>query len=163
MSDSYFDVAQVCLNGHAINSCSQSAPGRNEDFCSDCGAKTISACEACGEAIRGYYHIPGVFRVGTSCEPPKFCHRCGDAYPWTKTALQAALDLAQEIDGLSPEERSQLAEAIPNLLTDSPKTPAAESRFKRIMGKVGKEAANTMRSVMVDVVSETIKKSLFGE
>ena len=35
MSDSYFDVAQICINGHSINSYAGTNPVRNQDHCSN--------------------------------------------------------------------------------------------------------------------------------
>src|SRR5213080_2664584 len=52
-SQSVYDVAQVCLNGHVTNGFSRSSPEFNETFCSNCGERTITVCPACNHAIRG--------------------------------------------------------------------------------------------------------------
>src|SRR5580704_1635867 len=103
MSDSRFefqegyDVAQVCLNGHLVNSFAVSQPEHNENFCSMCGEKTISQCPHCKTNIRGYYHMLGV----TSFLPedtPAFCHYCGKPYPWMEDRLQTAKELLYHDD-----------------------------------------------------------------
>ena len=39
----------------------------------------------------------------------------------------------------------------------------AIGRFKRFMAKAGKETAEGFRSILIDIVSETIKKSIWDE
>lgn len=46
-------------------------------------------------------------------------------------------------------------------LLHTPST-VAETRFKKLMKKVGSEAYDGMKSILDDVVSETVKKSVFG-
>ena len=77
--------------------------------------------------------------------------------------IQAAKDLADELDELSNEERQKLKSNLDDLYKDTPQTEVAVTRFKRIMSKVGKDSYSAMKSIITDVVSETIKKSLFGE
>jgi hypothetical protein len=51
--ESWYDTAQVCLNGHAIKDTVIKHPEHNKDFCDRCGAKTITACQVCNASIRG--------------------------------------------------------------------------------------------------------------
>jgi hypothetical protein len=161
MSDSYYDVAQVCINGHVVNSSARDYPDLNAPHCEKCGAKTITVCPACQTSIRGYYHVPGVLGVG-GYTPPAFCYQCGTAFPWSATALQAAKELADELDSLNAEEREQLKQSLDQLVRTTPQTPVAEARFKRIMKKAGKEGVDAMRSVLTAILSETVRKTLFG-
>ena len=161
MNDSYYDVAQICLNGHVINSSAQEYPTSNQDYCSTCGAKTIMKCPNCNESIRGYYNVPGVFGV-TDYSAPAYCYNCGNPFPWTVSSLKAASELADELDVLTDDEKCQLRESLPELVKNSPKTAVAEWRFKKIMKKAGKEACDGMKSILTDVLSEVVKKSLFG-
>ncbi len=92
-SQSVYDVAQVCLNGHVTNGFSRSSPEFNETFCSNCGERTITVCPACNHAIRG--QIAGSMIV--SFPAPSFCHNCGEAYPWTARSLTAARELCHGI------------------------------------------------------------------
>lgn len=40
--DDYWDVAQVCLNGHLVTSTAATYPQHQEKFCSRCGAQTLT-------------------------------------------------------------------------------------------------------------------------
>lgn len=81
----YYDIQQVCLNGHQITDYFKSHPETGKDFCEDCGAKTIIVCPKCSSPIRGCEHYED--SIGSSETPvPKHCHKCGEPYPWTKTS-----------------------------------------------------------------------------
>jgi hypothetical protein len=47
-------------------------------------------------------------------------------------------------------------------VAESPKTDVASSQFKQIMKKVGKESYDLLKKVVTDLVSESIRKTLFG-
>jgi len=161
VSDSYYDTAQICLNGHEINSMAASQPESNQNFCSQCGAKTIVACTSCNTRIRGYYHVSGVIGF-FDYNRPAYCFHCGSAFPWTVASLEAASELVDDLDALSADEKQQLKDSFPDLVRETPKTPVAEGRFKRLTKKAGAEAVGGMRAILVDVVSEAVKKSIFG-
>ena len=152
-----YDTAQICLNGHMINSSSVESPQFSKDFCTTCGKSTITQCPNCKTPIRGYYH------GGASFEPdvPHFCHGCGQSYPWTAARIEAAQELASELDGLDDHERKLLAGTIDDIVRDSPKTTVAATRFKKIIAKSGKVAIDSFKEILVDVVSETAKKMLW--
>lgn len=156
-----YRVAQVCRSGHMINASSDTQPAHNESFCSECGAATITKCESCGTNIRGTYIEPGEFFVGTD-PTPRYCHHCGSAYPWTASALSAAHELIAEISELDETEKQQLIDAIPDLISESPRTPLAQSRFQRLINKLPRDLAVALRAILVEVASETIKKTLQG-
>ena len=74
------DIMQVCLGGHIINSSYEKNPEYNEDFCPNCGKKTITQCPKCHADIRGKMH-------GTYAVPLKVkdnCGKCGAPFPWAK-------------------------------------------------------------------------------
>ena len=77
----YYDVMQVCLNGHQITDHYNELQQHRKDFCGNCGAKTIHACPKCNEPIRGDYVIPNVIGGGPT-SIPSHCHKCGAKYPW---------------------------------------------------------------------------------
>jgi hypothetical protein len=161
MSDSYYDTAQICINGHVINSMAESSPQSNQRFCAECGAQTINACQSCNTPIRGYYDVPGVIGF-FEFEKPGYCHNCGKPFPWTESSLEAAAELADELDGLSAKEKKQLKDSFPDLVRETPKTAVAETRFKKLMKKAGSEAYDGMKAILIDVVSEAVKKAIFG-
>ncbi|WP_082547607.1 DUF2321 domain-containing protein [Rhodanobacter sp. Soil772] len=161
MSDSYYDTAQICLNGHVVSTFASSQPQSSQKFCAKCGAETIMGCAGCNTAIRGYYHVPGVIGF-FEYSKPAYCYGCGKPFPWTAASLEAASELVDDLPTLSHEEKQQLKESFPDLVRDTPRTAVAEGRFKRLTKKAGTEAVGAMRSILIDVVSEAVKKSIFG-
>jgi hypothetical protein len=55
-----------------------------------------------------------------------------------------------------------LGQSLDDLVASSPKTEVASLRFKKIMKKVGKESYDSVKTIVTDLVSESIKKTLFG-
>lgn len=157
-----YDVGQVCLNGHPINGSSVSMPQFNQDYCDKCGEKTIIACPNCETSIRGYYFSPGVLSVARY-QPPAHCYKCGKPFTWTERKIKTAVALAVEEGRLNDHEARQLEESVKDILTDTPQTQLGASRFKRVMTKVGQQTAMAVRDILVDVVSETAKKAIWGK
>jgi hypothetical protein len=78
----YYDIQQVCLNGHQITDNYNRSPEFRKNFCDKCGEKIIHQCPECGHPIKGDYHVQGV--IGISETPvPTHCENCGKPYPWT--------------------------------------------------------------------------------
>ena len=161
MSESYYDVAQVCENGHVANSHVDTYPQHNQDHCDKCGIKTIVACPSCGTSIRGSYYVPG-FIGSENYTAPLFCYKCGEPFPWTVATLRAADDLADEMEGITDNEKESLKGSVRDLVRETPNTSVAETRFKKVMRKVGKESSEAMRSLLTDIVSETVRKTILG-
>ncbi|MEY8351236.1 DUF2321 domain-containing protein [Bacillus cereus] len=157
----WYDITQVCLNGHIINDTYKKFPEHNQNFCEDCGEKTITTCQGCDADIRGARHLDG---FGTDLfvdAPPNYCTNCGKPYPWTELALEAAKELAQEVEGLTEEERKLLSQSIDEIVKNGPKTVVATTRFKKFASKFGTEMGTAFKEILVDVVSETVKRSLW--
>ena len=155
-----YDVAQICRNGHVITSSYNRSPQFRQSFCDKCGSPTIVECAACNKPIRGEYFTPDVFSLG-ELTAPAFCLHCGRAFPWTQARLDAARALADETDGLNEEERALLKKSLDDLVRDTPNTPLAAQRFKRLVAKTGKGVADTFHKVLVDVLSEAAKKAIW--
>jgi hypothetical protein len=156
-----YDTAQVCNNGHVITQFAETRPQHQKKFCNKCGAPTITQCPKCTHAIQGYYHNPGV-AVLARREPPAFCHNCGAPYPWTEQRLAAAKQLIEESGKLTQEENAQFEESLQDLVRQTPKTPLAVSRFNKFMAKAGNAVATGTRDILVDVLSEAVKKQIWG-
>jgi hypothetical protein len=154
-----YDTAQICLNGHVTSDVVQANPLHSQDFCSSCGARTTTQCPSCKEPIRGRYHHPKVYAPYGA---PAYCHKCGTSYPWTAARIEAAKSLADEIAGLDESEKLLLKTSIDDIVRDTPSTQAASLRFKKFAAKGGKEVVSAMRDILVDVVSETVKKAIWG-
>ncbi len=158
---SWYDVMQVCINGHKITEVLRSSPEFGKQHCSKCGAATISQCPTCQTEIQGDYHVPNVVAIGFSTSVPAFCHKCGEPYPWTSQRLKAAQELAEELEDLSEEERQTLKASLVDLVRDTPRTTLAAIRFKRIAAKAGMGAAEAFKDILVGVISETAKKLIW--
>lgn len=154
-----YDIAQICINGHVINDSSAGLPQYNKNFCVKCGAESITKCQECGREIKGYY--VGSISVA-SYLVPSFCDNCGKPYPWTSSRILAAQDLAKEVEGLSREDRSILKQSIDDIVKDSPNSPVAALRFKKVMVKAGKTAAGMFKDILVEIASEAAKKTIWG-
>jgi hypothetical protein len=155
-----YDTAQICLNRHVITS-SSSYSELKKNFCSQCGEKTITNCPACNARIKGDYHVESV--IGFSkFHVPSFCDNCGQSYPWTERSKTAAYDLIHFSDTLTLEEKHELNNSIDDLLKNSPNKTIAELKFKKYVAKAGKEIANGLKDILVAVVSESVKKSIWG-
>lgn len=156
----YYLTAQACLNGHQITG--DASKGEfTENFCSRCGAETLTQCPTCKANIRGYYHDPeGMVLSIPSWDLPSYCVKCGKEFPWTATALQAAKDLTDEIEGLTDEERQKAKESFGDLISDTPKTSVAVVRTQKLLKKAGPVAGKALRDIIVSVASEAAKKAL---
>jgi len=159
----YYDVAQICLNGHVVNDNYREYPQHNQDYCDKCGTSTISKCQSCQAEIRGDYHVSGVIGMGGKEKAPNFCHNCGKPYPWTAKKIEAVREMTDELEGITEEEKEKLRNSLDDLVSETPKSEVAVLRFKKILKKVGTDSYESIKSILVDVASEAIKKSLFGK
>ena len=132
-----------------------------KNFCPKCGEKTILSCQSCNARIKGDYYVEGV--IGFSrFHVPSFCDNCGAPYPWTERSKTAAYNLIHFSDTLTLDEKHELNNSINDLLKDLPNSKLAELKFKKYAAKAGKEVANGLRDLLIDLVSETAKKAIWG-
>lgn len=157
-----YRIAEVCPNGHVSTSAADRNPELREKYCSLCGEATLTACPKCTQPIRGYFHVDGVISAGSYYEPPSFCHACGNAFPWTERKISGAIELLQAGSDLTPTEIEQVRSDLSELTKDSPKTPAASLRFKKVLSKVGATVASGVKDIIVDILSEATKKAIWG-
>lgn len=155
------DLAQFCVNGHFINAAVKASPEFNKRHCDKCGAETITECPKCKGIIKGELHVPGIVVGGYTFPAPSFCEHCGAAFPWTEARLEAAKELAGEMEGLTPEERELMKQSLDQIVRDTPQTTLAATRFKKLATKAGKGAAAAIWELVKDLASEAAKKALF--
>jgi hypothetical protein len=93
---------------------------------------------------------------------PAYCLNCGMAFPWTRANIEAAKELADELNELSAEERIALRNAIDDLVSDTPRTQVAIVRFKKIVPKAGKLAVEAFKKLLFDVATDVVKKQIWG-
>lgn len=154
-----FGNAQICLNGHVITSIGND-PQFLKKFCSRCGAETIMNCKYCDSSIKGIF-LDSTFG-SPNYKTPSFCDNCGHPYPWTQNKKEAALAMINFADKLDSKEKEELGESIDDLMKETPRTVIAEMKFKKYVLKAGSEIAKGLKDVLIDVVSETVKKSIWS-
>jgi hypothetical protein len=157
----WYDIAQICLNGHVVNDSVNAYPQHNKKFCDRCGAETITICPNCKSNIQGEYHVEGVPVLG-HYKAPAFCHNCGKPFPWTERKIQAAKELAQEIENLSNDDKDILTQSIDDLVKDTPGAMLAATRFKKIVSKTSKPVVDAFRDILIEIISESTRKFIFG-
>jgi hypothetical protein len=89
----------------------------------------IIKCPFCNADIPGFYwgsSVPYYERLA-------YCSSCGEAYPWTEAAVKAAKEFAKEL--FAEEDRNQFADVIENLVRETPRTPLAVERVKKVFGE----------------------------
>lgn len=156
--DGQYDVAQICPNGHLANFWSRKYPQANQEYCSKCGEKTLVACPDCSRPIRGKHHDDW---ANMDFTVPAFCQYCGRSFPWTERKAHAALELFTEDAGPTPEQAKEFEESLQEVVRDTPRTPVAAGRIGRALKKVTAPVGNAIRDILVDIVSETAKKTIW--
>jgi len=152
------DVAQVCRAGHLITKFAVSHPEDRSNFCPECSAATMMACESCSFRLEGA--DLDIVMLGFTYVPPKFCPNCGQPFPWTKAREDAANELIDLLDHLSAQERQDMKRDLGDLITEGPRTKVATLRMKLLLAKGGGEARSLLVDVISQSVSETIRKAL---
>lgn len=149
----------ICRNRHVVNLYKDNA----SKFCPICGAETYSKCPHCNTSIKGLWYSPDVldFRP-PSYDVPSFCEVCAAPYPWTEKILENAVELIELDDELDLSTKELIKTAIPDLVSDTLSTPVAINKYRKGIAKAGEILANSLRSLLIDVVSETTKKLLFS-
>ncbi len=164
MSD--YGIAQICLNGH-LKSSKCNDTDIKEKFCSICGQGIINTCEKCSTPIKGSYrqesHIDPPFLYSNALyQRPSYCYNCGESFPWTKISKESAYELIELADSLDESEKADFKTSINYLILDTPKTTTAIIKFQRCAKKAGTEITKGLSAILVDLVSETVKKSIWS-
>lgn len=154
MMEEGYDIAQICENGHVVNSNARIYPHFNQKLC---GTKTTTCCSGCGAPIRGAY-LDGLYAGYTA---PGFCSYCGDPFPWTQTRLRAVRELVKELDMLDGRDKVLLAKCIDDLITNSPLVSVAATRFKRLMRQVGPETGLMFQQILMDITPDSVRLTLW--
>ena len=99
--------------------------------------------------------------IASPSPPPSFCHNCGTAYPWTEQRLDAAREVAEGAEQLDEKEKQVLKDSVDEIVHKKPGAPGAVIRYKKLAAKAGKQVADGLKAILVDVLSEAIKKQLW--
>lgn len=160
MSRDGFYTMLVCENGHVLTDRLENS-ARDDKFCDKCGARAISKCPTCNANIRGDIKDSGVLVLGYTTPAPKYCPECGAPFPWTVSTIEALKEIAELDDELTSEDVETLTESAGETLSETPRTKVAALKIKKVLEKAGKETAKAMRDLLVDVVAETAKRTIW--
>lgn len=156
-----YDTALICLNGHISNQGIHTYPQDNGDYCTICGSKNIQTCSNCNAPIKGcFIGDAEAFEFGESLDSaPSFCYKCGNPYPWTEEKVKA-LKEALELSSITDSEKEEFGKNLNDIIADTPRSNVAALKIKMIGSKVGKEVWSVVRDILVDIASETAKKTI---
>jgi len=160
----HYDVAQICLNGHVINSKARKYPEYNKNYCPKCGEKTITNCPKCGKSIRGAYCAEDAIFVPSSLiyVPPKYCEYCGAPFPWTERKIKKVKELLKSLDELPAEDIGLLESLISQLIREEAGVEVAAYRTRSLIQKLKPASVDIVKTVLSDILSESVKKLVFG-
>jgi hypothetical protein len=160
------EPAQICENGHIVNSSSRTLSELNKNFCPDCGARTLTECPACGEQIDGTKHMTVLaasrYRVDYSKSgghriytPKPFCGECGAPYPWTERAQRAFVEAAQLY--LEPNDAAVVEANLPDVMRDTSRTELALRKIQQAFQKGGQAAVGIFNNAAPTILAEGAK------
>jgi len=159
MSEQFYDVQQVCENGHKITGRYRTKPKDQQKFCGECGQKTIIECPNCHKEIQGdkYAGRQLGFVNMVDAVVPSYCRDCGKAYPWTQKKIAAAIEIFAEFGNLDDEEKKTIKEDIENIAKDVPKAELSARRLKRIWKKYGPVCYETIMELASSTAAKILK------
>jgi hypothetical protein len=93
---------------------------------------------------------------------PAFCEKCGVAYPWTQSRIEAAKSLVDQLE-LDIPERTLLEASIDEIVRDTPKASAEAVRFRSISERAKPWALEAFKQVLADMVSTAVKRLIWPD
>lgn len=147
---------KICSKGHVadprfrvvdsagMDALEHAAAGRSsEEFCEGCGSAVIMNCPSCDAPIpaRRGARMPSS-ELG---EIPAYCKRCGDAYPWMKSALE---EWKTSVDALDIPEahKAELASVVDDI-AEPRKLEAALRRYAKLKAEYAPKFSETFATL----------------
>ncbi len=127
-----YDSVQICLNGHLINLQAWTKYQFNKKYCPECGNRVISSCQKCEAPIKGQYLKDDIKNDATWIRP-SYCENCGEPFPWTIKAVEAAKEVTYGLKLLSDEQKKEVDEDIDDMVRNTPRALVAAMRFKKTL------------------------------
>ncbi len=158
-SRSWYDTAEICLNGHVSNSSIKTYPNDCKAFCDECGEKTITSCSHCNQNIRGDEQDTNVYEMYSM---PSYCIHCGQPFPWISSRIELAYELADLVDEFTELDKEIITKSIPDLVRDTPRQHIAILQLKKVMKKTTPNIVSGFKDILFDILTEPINKSLWG-
>jgi hypothetical protein len=157
----FFDHALICMNGHVVNSRVLNSPEKNVPFCGACGEPTTKVCLACKALIRGD-HFNGMAWISAR-SAPAYCEECGKAHIWTENALNAAIEMSQEIEEFTVDDKAVFAREVVSITKNSPNAEVSATRLMRLTKKAASASGKVLENILVKVASETASKVILSQ
>ena len=88
---------------------------------------------------------------------PFYCHNCGKPYPWTQTTIDTAIELLSEEENLTTEEKNQIVESLPDIISQTPRTPLAATRVKKVFDKMTGAGKEGFEQLLSEITTESAK------
>lgn len=155
----YYKNATICKNGHVLSD----SNANSQKYCDLCGKETISKCQKCSTLIQGEYEVTDFIDLSPSTyDHPNYCYNCSNPFPWTQLVIDNAVELVALDENLTENNKELIKNIIPDLLIDTPTSPIAQAKYKITMSKATNVVKNAMYNLLVDVISETAKKTIFS-
>lgn len=160
-----YGVAQICVNGHIINSKCNDLEIK-EPYCNQCSEMVINKCENCKTEIKGSEReadaIDPPYRYSTAQYfKPLYCSYCGKPFPWTEPINLKVNEIILSAKNLNNIEQEELKNSINELVINN-NTENASYKFKDHISKAGTDIGKALKDILIEVVSETVKKSIWG-
>ena len=154
-SDSGYDIAQICLEGHVVNRSSQKNSESNEIHCHTCGEETLTKCTQCGTDIRGLRYING--SPAHYYSRPNHCHNCGKPFPWTISHIKLIGELVDELD-LEKNDKETLRNEAKHIVSDTQRTTLARFKFKKILSGLNSGTLKMFSKSLIDMGIEKVNE-----
>jgi hypothetical protein len=145
--------AQICENGHPISKFVENESDKLCSHCPECGAITQLTCKHCNSKIHGFH--PTDFYIYVV---PKYCYNCGNPYPWIENAIETAKQIIELDETLNQTEKDDFKSTLPDLISETPKTPLAGIKLKKYFKKLGEASKPAIRQFIIDWTVTYVKK-----
>lgn len=148
--DPRYWTAQICLAGHVQNGGTRVVAA--EKYC-ECGAETIHRCPSCDSNIKGASRGYGDWKR----KPPMGCLKCGQAYPWTRAAVEKVNELINK-STLSASEKQEAKTDLDAIIKNAPGAEIAAQRTHERLAKMGTALRAAYSEFVVPLLAETLAK-----
>ena len=83
------------------------------------------------------------------------CHNCGEPYPWTRSLASKLID--EEMQELNSEEKSKFKAALPDIITNTPRTALAWKQVSKCLSKIAPTAKETFKQIFYRFAADGAK------
>lgn len=147
----------ACGSGHFLIS---PKTVKKDELCELCGLEMIDRCPTCGTMVKEW-ECTVLFELGDPDDILKpYCPNCGKPYPWTISAIEMAADVLEEETELSDAEQERLVAVMPDILAETPNTPAAVELFGSAILSGDKCTAHALRDIVRECGCKAAKRRL---